>query len=151
MEDLPALDVDLLDLASKGHFRGAAARGYSTLSKYNLKDVHLWAAEGLAQTCWLTYADQPTGLGPEEVRMKTTKGAGYLWVDALEKWKTSGARGIPPGVGDKSQVVYTEAERLRGTGRGRDYGVLKSGYLLRPEVCVSSVGCSGRVLMRGVL
>ncbi|THH27799.1 hypothetical protein EUX98_g6396 [Antrodiella citrinella] len=32
------------------------------------KQLHLWAAEGLANTCYVLYADQPSGLGPEEVQ-----------------------------------------------------------------------------------
>ncbi|KAH6916030.1 mannosyl-oligosaccharide alpha-1,2-mannosidase [Coprinopsis sp. MPI-PUGE-AT-0042] len=34
------------------------------------RELHAWAAEGLAETCWATYADTPTGLGPDEVSMK---------------------------------------------------------------------------------
>ena len=30
------------------------------------RDLHMWAAEGLAYSCWLMYADQPSGLAPEE-------------------------------------------------------------------------------------
>jgi hypothetical protein len=28
-----------------------------------LPKTHRWAAEGLAHTCWITYADQASGLG----------------------------------------------------------------------------------------
>lgn len=27
----------------------------------------MWAAEGLAETCWVVSVDQETGLGPDEV------------------------------------------------------------------------------------
>lgn len=30
------------------------------------RELHMWAAEGLAYSCWLMYADQPSGLAPEE-------------------------------------------------------------------------------------
>ncbi|KAF8889328.1 glycoside hydrolase [Infundibulicybe gibba] len=103
-------------IASSEMLRGTGIRHHSLL-KYDLKQLHLWAADGLAQTCWLTYADQPSGLGPEEVRY--------------------GSRGPPPGVGEKKPVIYNEAQRLRGSGRGRDYQVKKAEYLLRPETIES--------------
>lgn len=137
LDKLDTLGIDLRALGAKGNF-GNAEKGYKTLSNYNLKDLHLWVADGVAQTCWLTYADQPTGLGPDEVVMSTSltseNGKGYLWIDALEKWKASGSRGVPPGVADKKPVVYSERERLTGSGRGRDYTMKRNAYLLRPEV-----------------
>lgn len=146
LDDLASLGIDLNDLGNESMF-GISGEGYKLLAGYNLKSLHMWAAEGLAQTCWLSYADMPTGLGPDEMLMHTAgddrwgktvdgfkDGGGYLWMDAIEKWKASGARGAPPGVGDKTPVIYTETERLRGSGRARDYSIRKSGYLLRPEV-----------------
>ncbi|KAK0467187.1 glycoside hydrolase family 47 protein [Desarmillaria tabescens] len=110
-------------------------------SSYNLKELHMWAAEGLAQTCWLTYADMRTGLGPDETHMRASVhsvlGEGHLWMDSMDRWKQSGARGIPPGVGDKPPVIYTEQQRLRGGPGGRDYAIKKPGYLLRPETIES--------------
>jgi hypothetical protein len=32
-----------------------------------LKERHQWAAEAIAETCWVMYADNPTGLGSEEI------------------------------------------------------------------------------------
>jgi mannosyl-oligosaccharide alpha-1,2-mannosidase len=32
-----------------------------------MKDLHFLAAEGLAETCYLMYADNPTGLSNEEI------------------------------------------------------------------------------------
>ena len=137
---------------------------WEKLRGFSLRDVHLWAAEGLAQTCWLTYADMPTGLGPDEMifhtsmpeegagigggwfapktaggsgsgshRPKTQTFGGTLWIDALRSWKRAGARGVPPGVGDKAPVVYSQEDRVRGA-YGRDYALKKNEYLLRPEV-----------------
>jgi mannosyl-oligosaccharide alpha-1,2-mannosidase len=80
-----------------------------------------WAAEGLAYTCWMTYADQATGLGPDEMVMT----AGEKWVDHLERWQIGGSVGIPPGV----REVPRESEANK-----RDYLPAKSTYLLRPEV-----------------
>ncbi|GAW05975.1 glycoside hydrolase family 47 protein [Lentinula edodes] len=149
LDDLASLGIDLNEIGNESMF-GISGEGYKLLAGYNLKSLHMWAAEGLAQTCWLSYADMPTGLGPDEMVMHTAgddrwgktvdgfkDGGGYLWMDAIEKWKASGARGAPPGVGDKTPVIYTETERLRGSGRARDYSIRKSGYLLRPETLES--------------
>ncbi|KIY52582.1 glycoside hydrolase family 47 protein [Fistulina hepatica ATCC 64428] len=128
-----------------------SAKRWEKLRGFNLKDLHLWAAEGIAQTCWLTYADEPTGLGPEEVLFYspdakiygarigafTRAKEGVLWIDALSSWKHSGARNVPPGVGDKVPVIYTDRERHRGTARSRDYAIKKTSYLLRPETLES--------------
>ncbi|KAF9446193.1 glycoside hydrolase family 47 protein [Macrolepiota fuliginosa MF-IS2] len=152
LDNLAELGIDLPELGPETTF-GHAGRAYKLLSSYNLKDLHLWAAEGLAQTCWLTYADQPTGLGPDEVVMnsitkepQTKIWAGdrywlatddYLWIDAVDKWKKSGSRGEVPGLKEKHPVIYSERQRLSGKSRGRDYAVRKSGYLLRPETVES--------------
>lgn len=147
LNDLASLGIDVDSLEDVGF--GDAARGHKLTTHYDLKQLHMWAAEGLAQTCWLTYADQPTGLGPDEMMMRQwdsrdTKATGvmssyggYLWIEALERWKGSGSRGVPPGVGEKKPIVYTEKERLTGRGKGRDYHSRKPGYLLRPEVSAS--------------
>ena len=110
------------------------------LTSYNLSDLHMWAALGLGESCWLMYADQPTGLGPEEIFMRTQgtsfdqeddtnlhnriSGSG-LWIYALEDWRLGGEHGVPPGLEPKSPVSDL-AER--------DYVVRKAEYLLRPEV-----------------
>lgn len=148
LDKLDLLDIDLIQLGSKEDY-GHAAKAYRRLSSYNLKELHLWAAKGLAQTCWLTYADQPTGLGPDEVVMKPTSKTwasnqyqvetdDYVWINALDKWKRSGSRGEVPGLKEKQPVIYTEDQRLSGKATGRDYFVRKTGYLLRPEVSYSS-------------
>ncbi|KAE9399903.1 glycoside hydrolase family 47 protein [Gymnopus androsaceus JB14] len=149
LDDLASLGINLEDLGNESIF-GYAGKGYKLLAGYNLKTLHMWAAEGLAQTCWLSYADMPTGLGPDEMLVYAQgdtrwgetldgfkDGGGYPWMDAITKWKGSGARGAPPGVGDKTPVIYTETERLRGSGRARDYTIKKPGYLLRPETLES--------------
>lgn len=50
---------------------GLLALGAHTLPEHamppHVRELHMWAASGLAYSCWLMYADQPTGLGPEEV------------------------------------------------------------------------------------
>ncbi|KAF9006011.1 glycoside hydrolase family 47 protein [Cyathus striatus] len=143
------LNIHLLALGNTSSF-GKAGYGYEVLAKYDLKQLHLWAAEGLAQTCWLTYADQPTGLGPDEIvftageNQKIWDGTRwknefevYPWIESVEKWRRSGSRGPAPGVADKLPVVYSQEERLSGKPRGRDYALFKSQYLLRPETVES--------------
>ncbi|KAF8159581.1 glycoside hydrolase family 47 protein [Crassisporium funariophilum] len=139
LDNLSELGIKLEHLGNETTF-GYAGRGYTQLSTHNLKDIHMWAAEGLAQTCWMTYADQPTGLGPDEILMRSVldhKPKTHLWMSAVEKWKKGGGRGLVPGIADKKPVIYTEDERLKGTGKGRDYTIRRSGYLLRPETLES--------------
>lgn len=149
LDKLDLLGIDLIQLGASEDY-GYAAKAYRRLSSYNLKELHLWAAEGLAQTCWLTYADQPTGLGPDEVVMKFTpktlagnryqaEADNYLWINALDKWKKSGSRGGVPGLKEKQPIIYTEDQRLNGKASERDYFVKKTGYLLRPEVSRDSI------------
>ncbi|EDR14049.1 glycoside hydrolase family 47 protein [Laccaria bicolor S238N-H82] len=140
LDNLDEVGISFQNLGDQATF-GYAAKGFKTLRNYNLTEIHLWAAESLAQTCWLTYADQPSGLGPDEITMKTihydSPSESYLWIKAVEKWRTTGRRGPVPGVADRKPVVYTERERLSGKGVGRDYVLRKPGYLLRPETLES--------------
>lgn len=109
---------------------GLLALGAHTLAlPASTRETHAWAARGLAETCWVTYADMRSGLGPDEVAMAATGPAGEegaRWVDALAQWQRHGAAGtLPPGVGE------ARAERDRSR---RDYTLRKAAYLLRPEV-----------------
>jgi len=133
---------------------GNGGKAYRRLSRYNLKELHMWAAEGIAQTCHLTYADSATGLGPDEmmiidgslrktnqvengmdtIRRRWVEPDSHLWIDVLDRWKWNGAKGVVPGLEAKKPVVYTEAQRLSSKGKGRDYTFRKTDYLLRPEV-----------------
>ena len=95
-----------------------------------MKEVHQWAAEGLAYTCYLTYVDQETGLGPDEVKMEP----GERWIEALEKWEAGGRQeeggggmGKPPGLKEGGRKTHDEA-------REREYWNSSPNYLLRPEV-----------------
>ncbi|KAL0067240.1 hypothetical protein AAF712_005810 [Marasmius tenuissimus] len=134
LDNLESLGIDLNELASDF---GDAGKGYRLLSTYNLKDLHMWAAEGLAQTCYLSYADQPTGLGPDEMQFWTPRSEGFPWMDIVESWRKSGSRGSPPGVGVKSPVRLTRQQRLKGDFKPRDYSLRKTTYLLRPETLES--------------
>lgn len=93
------------------------------LRHYDWKELHMLAADGLAESCYLMYEDQPTGLGPDEV---TFNGNSELWVRKLKKWREEGRRGPPPGIGPK---LPRDAK-----GAANDYIVRSGRYLLRPEV-----------------
>ena len=109
------------------------------------KERHMWAAKGLAYTCYISYADQASGLGPDVLQMA----GGAKWVDALDEWEKKGERAevehpgvvekrdderIPPGLGEPpiegSTTILDWAEKRAK----RDYSNASSGYLLRPEV-----------------
>ncbi|CAK5283338.1 unnamed protein product [Mycena citricolor] len=129
---------------------GFASRGYDILSKQkSLKELHLWAAKGLAETCYMLYADQGSGLSPDEVMISIPWGemedgrweAGKvrLWIDEVQEWRTSLAtnqgtfkgRRFPPGVEENHQPAPETGPP------GRDYLVRTAGYYLRPETVES--------------
>ncbi|KAG8877986.1 hypothetical protein FRB97_002872 [Tulasnella sp. 331] len=95
-----------------------------------------WAAEGLGRTCWMTYADQVSGLGPDEVMFKAwsddpsqTRG---LWIAHVRNWEKTAhsTNAVPPGVRD--------GEPLRGKARAvMDYHARNDNYQLRPETIES--------------
>lgn len=96
------------------------------------KQLHLWVAEGLAQTCYISYRDQASGLGPEEMQFSDQ---GKRWYPIYQEWLDNGGimRGeLPPG-------VHKDADLKPVTDSGaRDYSNRKGSYLLRPEVRMSS-------------
>ncbi|KAF9466050.1 glycoside hydrolase [Collybia nuda] len=109
---------------------GLLALGVHTLElSAGDRELHLWAAEGLAYTCWVSYADQASGLGPDEMRMKAWKPlAEGRWMVHVERWKEEGRPGgIPPGLAEGKMKIAGE----------RDYNSQKSAYLLRPEAIES--------------
>ncbi|KAJ8481787.1 hypothetical protein ONZ45_g15193 [Pleurotus djamor] len=137
LNDLKSIGIDFASL----HTGSVAQEGYNKIRYYlsDLKQLHLWAAESLAETCWLMYADQPSGLGPEEVLFVSSWESGQetLWIDAMNRWKVQGGVGSPPGLAAKLPVVYTGEDGLAGKAKGRDYSVKKPSYLLRPETIES--------------
>ena len=104
-------------------FPGLLALGVHTLDlSPRDKELHGWAARGLAYTCWMTYADQATGLGPEEMTVDTRGGK---WMGHVEKWNAEGRLGgVPPGLQEVDKVVNGH----------RDYTNRKRPHFLRPEV-----------------
>jgi len=135
LDDLESLGIDYLRLSDNLDYE--TRQDYLRLSKYNLKDLHMWAARGIAETCYLTYADQPSGLGPDEMLFTQSGG---LWIDRVDKWWKSARLGVPPGLeDDKRPIIIFEQERYHGTikSQQREYGTAKSSYLLRPETLES--------------
>ena len=100
--------------------------GLFALGAATIPDVdprHAWAAEGLAHTCWITYADSATGLGPETVQFQG-ESRGRKWVEVLKEWESEGSVGTPPGV--------NQATPIRD-GESTEYALHDTRYLLRPE------------------
>ncbi|KAH9951163.1 glycoside hydrolase [Amylocystis lapponica] len=125
---------------------------YELLKAFDLRSLHMWAAEGLATSCWLMYADQASGLGPEDVYMrpkpdtsrvspfkkamgKTAQDQmGRLWIDDVEAWRRGGARGVLPGLGDKPPILLSEGDNAI---KRRSYAMKRGEYFLRPETLES--------------
>lgn len=131
LDDLPSLGIDYLGLAAG--LSSADKEGYETLSKYNLKKLHMWAAKGLADSCYLLYADQPSGLCPDEVLLVS---GGIPWMEVMEKWREHGGRGPIPGLGKKEPVVIPLNEPDSGYKKHveMDYWMRDGAFKLRPEV-----------------
>lgn len=103
------------------------------------KELHLWAAQGLGHTCYLTYADQLSGLGPDIMTMVHYNAKEGRWMEHVEKWEEQGRPGgIPPGLAEAP---------LEQSDSRKDYKASRNTYLLRPEVIHSTV-FSAEVSMR---
>jgi len=87
------------------------------------RQLHKWAAHGLAYTCAISYADQKNGLGPDIMQMPRE---GKRWIEELNKWKKAGRSGSPPGV--------TEPPVEHEPGNRDYFNNWPNAYLLRPEV-----------------
>ncbi|EKM55139.1 glycoside hydrolase family 47 protein [Phanerochaete carnosa HHB-10118-sp] len=129
---LYATDLQRTTLRPIGDFQhlscflaGVFALGAATIP--NVDPRHAWAAEGLAHTCWITYADAATGLGPEVIIFRGNA-AGHRWVDELRSWDVRGRPGAVPGT--------SEATPVRGE-EDREYEIHDKRYLLRPETIES--------------
>ena len=128
-------------------FPGLIALGLRSIDEvYMDKDtrqLHQWAADGLAHTCWLIYADSKTGLGADEINVLHVHGARNdegLWVKELAKWKENGAEGVPPGLSMPEPVHSAKATAtglVKVEGDQKDYTYKRGSYLLRPEALES--------------
>ncbi|KAF8622486.1 hypothetical protein AX15_006976, partial [Amanita polypyramis BW_CC] len=123
---------------------GMLALGARTVEmKEKDKERHLWAARGLAYTCYVSYADQESGLGPDVMLMRR---GGRKWVEALKEWEESAGaegeagaeserrrEGVPPGLDEpvkEKNGTWTWSEKEAN----RDYYNYRRSYMLRPEV-----------------
>jgi len=110
---------------------GILALGAYTLPDAELppkqKEIHRWAAHGLAYTCAVSYADQETGLGPDQMKMP---GMGKRWMEVVDEWESGGRQGdVPPGMGEPAPEPDSSK---------RDYySSWPNAYLLRPETVES--------------
>jgi len=125
-------------------FPGLIALGLHTLpdSIYESADEKLlfqYAAEGLAHTCWVLYADQATGVGPEEVVFQPydsdasgdDKWESGRWTNHVNEWIDQGK---PKG---KLKGVHNLSSPRRGRGDlPLDYEYKRPQYFMRPEVCL---------------
>ena len=122
------------------------------------KFKHLTAAEGLTQACFKTYADQPSGLGPDYVRfdgpyetaetLDSTLSVDefekmYRWLPKYEAWVRNGRIGNAPGIhpveiedGSSWWKKLARGHKKRKDAR-RDYQIANKAYLLRPETVES--------------
>ncbi|EJD35550.1 seven-hairpin glycosidase [Auricularia subglabra TFB-10046 SS5] len=117
-------------------FPGLLALGVEMLDETELppedRQMHLWAAEGLGHSCWLMYADQASGLGPELAGFRAwpedwRKGR---WMAHVDEWRRVGSPGgKPPGVGNLAPPVKN--------GANKDYDIRVGSYLSRPETMES--------------
>ncbi|KAH9967535.1 glycoside hydrolase [Russula dissimulans] len=115
---------------------GLLALGAATLP--DVPRTHMWAARGLAETCWVLYGESPTGLSPDDVVMILKFGSGgsgtwpaiWAWAKQLKRWEQSGAHGDPPGVGPAKLITDESAF-------AREYNPSAPGYYLRPETVES--------------
>jgi len=123
----------------------------------NLKktlDLHMRVARGLATTCYVLYADTPTGVGPNEVFFDAPSNDDQAphshiknftkarWRERLIEWEDGGRHGPLVGT-DRWGPEVEEKVVLRGMGNGmngereQDYRIRGGGgYLLRPEVSI---------------
>jgi mannosyl-oligosaccharide alpha-1,2-mannosidase len=123
-------------------FPGLIALGLHTLpdSIYESADEKLifqYAAEGLAHTCWVLYADQATGVGPELVTFEPYSSGKWdyddwesgRWIHHVNEWIEQGKPdGKLKGVHDLSPPRRGELELPL------DYEYQNPAYFLRPEV-----------------
>ncbi|VDB99921.1 unnamed protein product [Peniophora sp. CBMAI 1063] len=126
LDNLASIGIDFQALGKDLSPAGQAE--YELLSHYKLSDLHRWAAVGMGEACAVMYADQPTGLGPDEAQMTRTA---VRWIDQLEVWRQGGSAGTPPGVAPVIPV------RGKAGYEFHEYELKRFAYELRPETIES--------------
>ncbi|TFY80361.1 hypothetical protein EWM64_g3650 [Hericium alpestre] len=130
LDNLAAEGIDFASLSIDLSFEGQ--KEYELLKNYKLSDLHLWAAEGMAEACNALYADSPTGLSPDEVMIHY--GANSVrWIDALEDWRMGGKNGPVPGTARITPIPHVPGQKLPD----KDYSIGRSAYEMRPELLES--------------
>jgi mannosyl-oligosaccharide alpha-1,2-mannosidase len=103
-------------------------------------ELHRWAAEGLTTTCYLAYAETPSGVGPEEIHFLNSKAhMSRPWMPEVRKWMNKGRKGgVPPGVVRGADALPRKAlptgDRPSTDREMLDYWLSSAAYYLRPEV-----------------
>ena len=121
---------------------GAHALPADAFSSPHERSLHEAVARGIAHTCYLTYADMPTGLGADEVVMESfVEGRLHMgqWLSHVDIAQQSSDI---PGVSRLAPSLKS------GEGEARDYHLKSPVYLLRPEVCRSHIHRSRLTLHR---
>lgn len=106
------------------------------------RNLHEAVAHGIAHTCYLTYADMPTGLGADQMMMESFIEGRFDMGQWLSHVDISQASSAIPGVSRLARPLKP------GKGETRDYGLKSPVYLLRPEVCRSHIHRSRLTLHR---
>lgn len=121
---------------------GAHALPADAFSSPHERNLHEAVARGIAHTCYLTYADMPTGLGADEVVMESfVDGRLHMgqWLSHVDIAQQSSDI---PGVSRLAPSLKS------GEGDAREYSLKSPMYLLRPEVCCSHIHRSRLTLHR---
>ncbi|KAL1692193.1 glycoside hydrolase family 47 protein [Schizophyllum commune] len=132
---------------SSGNFTRSALNAPHPTFTPRDRQLHMWAAEGLTETCWATYADMPSGLGPDGVGVVSVRsfvewrglgtggGPPTPWLVAVDKWERSGRPGgdKPPG----ARPVEPIPADVENRAQALDYKVRSNSWLLRPETIES--------------
>lgn len=61
-----------------------------------------------------------------------------LWIDALDNWRVTGENTIPPGIEEKTPTKESDK---------KEYSLIRSDYLLRPEASQSVIHISRNPLI----
>jgi mannosyl-oligosaccharide alpha-1,2-mannosidase len=117
-------------------FPALLALGTSTLSNWtpNELELHQMVTHGLAESCWLTYKDSKSGLGPEDVLFDPFEPRDMnsgLFIPHYDAWVAAGRKGAGPVGFDPLPTPMANRFFL---AKYRDYSVKLPEHRLRPEV-----------------